>query len=51
VGWINVWTDSKDVPRRISYNTIGGKRSVGKRKRRWTAAVMEDSEKILGIRN
>jgi len=43
--------DSKGVRRRILCNTIGGKRPVGKRKRRWIAAVMEDSEKILGIRN
>lgn len=43
--------DSKGVPRRILYNTVGGKRPVGKHERRWIAAVMEDSEKILGRRN
>jgi hypothetical protein len=31
--------DSKNVPRRILYHTVGGKRPVGKRKRRWIAAV------------
>ena len=31
------------------YNTIGGKRSVGKPKRKWNEAVEEDSKKQLGL--
>jgi hypothetical protein len=43
--------DSTLIPRKILYNTIGGKRPVGKPKRRWTEAVEDDSKKILGTRN
>jgi hypothetical protein len=33
------------------YNTIVGKRPVGKPRRRWMKAVQEDSKKILSVRN
>jgi hypothetical protein len=32
-------------------HTIGDKRHVGKHKTRWNEAVVEDSKKILSIRN
>jgi hypothetical protein len=41
--------DSTHIPKKILHNTIGGKRPVGKPKRRWTEAIGEESEKILGI--
>jgi hypothetical protein len=39
------------IPRKILYYTIGGKRPVGKPKRRRTEKVEEDSRKILGTIN
>jgi hypothetical protein len=42
--------DSNLIPRKILYYTIGGKRPVGKPKRR-TEKVEEDSRKILGTTN
>jgi hypothetical protein len=42
--------DSKRVPRKILYNTLGDERPVGKPKGRWNEEV-EENPKILGIRN
>jgi hypothetical protein len=33
------------------YDKIGGKRPVGKPKRRWIEAVEENAKKMLSIRN
>jgi hypothetical protein len=44
-----VWTVNTYQGR--CYNTIGGKRPVGKSKTIWTVAVEEDSKEKLGIRN
>jgi hypothetical protein len=43
--------DSRHIPRKMLYDTIGGKRPISKPKRRWIEAVKEDSRKILGIGN
>jgi hypothetical protein len=43
--------NSRCIPRKLLYNTNGGKRPVSKPKRRWNEAVEENSRKILGIRN
>jgi hypothetical protein len=42
--------DSEHIVRKMFYNTIGGRRPLGKPKRRWIAQAEENSRKVLSVR-
>jgi hypothetical protein len=37
--------------KKILYTTIGGRRRVGKPRKRWIDTVEEDAKKLMGVRN
>jgi hypothetical protein len=39
------------IPKKILYSTLGGRRCVGKPRKRWIDAVEEDAKKLMGVRN
>lgn len=43
--------DNENIVRKMFYNTIGGRRPLGKPKRRWIAEAEENSRKLLGVRH
>lgn len=42
--------DSEHIVRKMFYNAIGGRRPLGKPKRRWIAETEENSRKVLSFR-
>ena len=51
--WVNhvQRTENRRIGRKISFDTIGGKRPNGIPRRRWFEVVGDNAEKLLGIRN
>jgi hypothetical protein len=43
--------NNERIPNKILYSTIGGRRCVGKPRKRWIDAVEEDAKKLMGVRN
>ena len=41
--------DSEHIVRKMFYNTIGGRRPLGKPKRRWIAEAEEISGKVMNV--
>jgi hypothetical protein len=39
------------IPKKILYSTIGGRRRVGKPRKRWIDAVEEDAKNLMGVWN
>lgn len=43
--------DSEHITRKMFYSTIGGRRLLGKPKRRWIAEAEENARKVLSVRH